>query len=107
MPGFRKGKVPPRIIDQRVGRGTVLQEAVNEALPRFYARAVEESAKGQKSVAAGFPLFLLVVLTVLMIQLQSVSRVAMVVLTAPLGLIGVTARSGALIGMIGPWAERL
>jgi len=44
VPGFRKGKVPPRIIDQRVGRGAVLQEAVNEALPRFYARAVEESA---------------------------------------------------------------
>ena len=42
VPGFRKGKVPPRIIDQRVGRGAVLQEAVNEALPRFYARAVEE-----------------------------------------------------------------
>jgi len=35
VPGFRKGKVPPRIIDQRVGRGAVLQEAVNEALPRF------------------------------------------------------------------------
>ena len=38
-----------------------------------------------------FPLLLLVVLTVLMVQLQSFSRVAMVVLTAPLGLIGVTA----------------
>jgi trigger factor len=44
IPGFRKGKVPPRIIDQRVGRGVVLEEAVNEALPVFYARAVEESA---------------------------------------------------------------
>ena len=53
--------------------------------------AVEDSARGQKSVAAGFPLFVLVVLTVLMVQLQSFSRVAMVVLTAPLGLIGVTA----------------
>ncbi len=52
--------------------------------------AVEESAKGGASVAAGFPLFLLVVLTVLMIQLQNFSRVLLVLLTAPLGLIGVT-----------------
>jgi multidrug efflux pump len=52
--------------------------------------AVEESSKGGASVAAGFPLFLIVVLTVLMIQLQSFSRVLLVFLTAPLGLIGVT-----------------
>lgn len=43
VPGFRKGKVPARIIDQRVGRGAVLQEAVNEALPQFYGQAVEEN----------------------------------------------------------------
>ena len=42
IPGFRKGKVPPMVIDQRVGRGTVLQEAINEALPQFYGAAVEE-----------------------------------------------------------------
>ena len=41
IPGFRKGKVPARIIDQRVGRGAVVQEAVNEALPRFFAEAVD------------------------------------------------------------------
>ncbi len=41
VPGFRKGKVPARIIDQRVGRGAVVQEAVNEALPRFFAEAAE------------------------------------------------------------------
>lgn len=52
--------------------------------------AVEESAKGGESVAAGMPLFVISVLTVLMIQLQSFSRVALVVLTAPLGMIGVT-----------------
>jgi len=51
--------------------------------------AVEESAKGGASVAAGIPLFLIVVLTILMIQLQSFSRVFLVILTAPLGLIGV------------------
>jgi trigger factor len=42
VPGFRPGKVPARIIDQRVGRGTVLQEAVNEALPRLYGEAARE-----------------------------------------------------------------
>ncbi len=52
--------------------------------------AVEESAKGGASVVAGFPLFLIAVLTILMIQLQSFSRVFLVLLTAPLGLIGVT-----------------
>lgn len=52
--------------------------------------AVEESSKGSASVAKGAPLFLVVVLTLLMIQLQSFSRVFLVLLTAPLGLIGVT-----------------
>ena len=51
--------------------------------------AVEESAKGQASINAGMPLFLGVVFTVLMIQLMSFQRVILVVLTAPLGLIGV------------------
>ena len=41
IPGFRPGKVPPRIVDQRVGRGTVLEEAVNEAIPQFYGQAVD------------------------------------------------------------------
>lgn len=41
VPGFRAGKVPTRIIEQRVGKGAVLQEAVNEALPEFLAKAVE------------------------------------------------------------------
>ena len=53
IPGFRKGKVPSRIIDQRVGRGAVVQEAVNEALPRFFAEAAEEQnvrAIGQPEV---------------------------------------------------------
>jgi multidrug efflux pump len=51
--------------------------------------SVEESAKGSNSVMAGIPIFILVVVTVLMIQLQSVSRVIMVLLTAPLGIIGI------------------
>jgi len=50
---------------------------------------VEDSARGQNSVNAGVPLFLVVVLTLLMIQLKSFSRSILVLLTAPLGLIGV------------------
>ncbi len=53
--------------------------------------ATEESAKGGASVAKGAPLFLVTVLTLLMLQLQSFSRTFLVLLTAPLGLIGVTA----------------
>ncbi|MDH1571479.1 MULTISPECIES: efflux RND transporter permease subunit [Pseudomonas] len=51
---------------------------------------VEDSERGQKSVNAGMPLFIVVVLSLLMIQLRSFSRTVMVFLTAPLGLIGVT-----------------
>ena len=42
IPGFRKGKVPAAMIDQRVGRGTVLDEAINAALPEFYGKAARE-----------------------------------------------------------------
>ena len=51
---------------------------------------VEDSARGQNSINAGMPLFLFVVFTLLMLQLRSFSRSVMVLLTAPLGLIGVT-----------------
>ena len=44
VPGFRPGKVPARIIDQRVGRGHILDEALQEALPRFYSEAVESES---------------------------------------------------------------
>ncbi len=43
VPGFRKGKVPPRVIDQRFGRGPVLEEAINEALPDLYGKAINEA----------------------------------------------------------------
>jgi multidrug efflux pump subunit AcrB len=52
---------------------------------------VEESGKGQSSINAQMPLMAIAVLTLLMVQLQSFARVLMVVLTAPLGLIGVVA----------------
>ena len=43
IPGFRKGKVPPAVIDQRFGRGVVLQEAIDKALPGAYQNAVVEA----------------------------------------------------------------
>ena len=51
---------------------------------------VEDSTRGQKSIIKGLPLLGLVVMTLLMVQLRSISRSIMVFLTAPLGLIGVT-----------------
>ncbi len=69
-------------------------EDVRAQLPDGYlldvGGTVEDSARGQNSVNAGVPLFIVVVLTLLMIQLRSFSRTFMVFLTAPLGLIGVT-----------------
>lgn len=44
VPGFRPGKAPARIIDQRVGRAVVLDEAVQDAIPRAYAEAVRDNA---------------------------------------------------------------
>jgi trigger factor len=42
VPGFRPGRIPPRVIDQRVGRVAVLEQAVNEAVPQLYGKALEE-----------------------------------------------------------------
>ena len=53
VPGFRPGKVPARIIDQRVGRAAVLEEAINKALPKAYSDAVRETgvkALGQPEI---------------------------------------------------------
>ena len=69
-------------------------DPLRAALPLGYrieiGGAIEDSARGQKSIVAGVPLLVLSVLTLLMIQLKSFARMAMVLLTAPLGLIGVT-----------------
>lgn len=43
IPGFRKGKVPTRLIEQRFGRPAIMQEAVNDALPEFYQKAAIEA----------------------------------------------------------------
>ncbi len=43
VPGFRKGKVPPTVIDRQVGRGAVLDEAINDALPKLYVQALQDN----------------------------------------------------------------
>ena len=69
-------------------------QAIKDKLPDGYllevGGTIEDSERGQRSVNAGMPLFIVVVLSLLMIQLRSFSRTVMVFLTAPLGLIGVT-----------------
>jgi trigger factor len=53
VPGFRPGRAPARVIDQRVGRGAVLEQAVQDALPKLYGKALEEHevfALGQPDV---------------------------------------------------------
>ncbi|WP_394215547.1 trigger factor [Brachybacterium vulturis] len=43
IPGFRKGKVPSKLVEQRFGRPAIMQEAVNDALPDFYQQAAAEA----------------------------------------------------------------
>ncbi|HEU4568012.1 MAG TPA: trigger factor [Marmoricola sp.] len=43
VPGFRKGKVPPAVIDRQVGRGPVLDQAINDALPKLYVQALQDN----------------------------------------------------------------
>ena len=86
------GDVQPAVVVSQLAERI---DSIRAELPLGYrietGGAVEESAKGGGSVAAGVPLLFIVVLTVLMLQLQNFSLVAMVLLTAPLGLIGITA----------------
>ena len=67
-------------------------EPIKEALPAGYrietGGAIEESEKGNGSIFAMFPIMLVATLTILMLQLQSFSRLAIVLITAPLGIIG-------------------
>ncbi|WP_417706167.1 efflux RND transporter permease subunit [Pseudomonas sp.] len=85
------GKQQPASLTQQI---LPTLEPIRAELPDGYllevGGTVEDSSRGQKSVNAGVPLFIVVVLTLLMLQLKSFSRSAMVFLTAPLGLIGVT-----------------
>jgi multidrug efflux pump subunit AcrB len=73
-------------------------EAIKRQLPPDYdiriAGAQEQSSKGQGSIAAGVPVMLFIIFTLLMLQLQSFSRAMLVFLTGPLGIAGV---AGALL----------
>ena len=44
VPGFRRGKVPPTVIDRQVGRGAVLDQAINEVVPQKYIEALQENS---------------------------------------------------------------
>ena len=101
---WRRNRLPTITVrgdltDQKVQAPTIsvaLEPKMDELrakLPSGYSietgGAIEESAKGSDSIVAVLPMALFVVVTLLMMQLQSISRTVMVVLTAPLGLIGV------------------
>jgi multidrug efflux pump subunit AcrB len=102
---WRRDRQPTVTVQADVAPGiqaaTVVQalapkiEALNASLPSGYHVAlggtVEESSKAESSVAAVLPLMLMLILTVLMIQLQSFNRLFLVLSVAPLGLIGVVA----------------
>ena len=72
--------------------GTV--DKIRASMPPGYrleeGGAVEQSAKGQRSVLAVIPIMFILMLFILMVQLPSVQKLAIVMLTAPLGLIDVT-----------------
>lgn len=101
---WRRNRVPSLTVRAHL-RGNVQAPVVSQAVETAIAPilkqlppgvsvetggAIEESAKGAQSVAKGAPLFLAAVLTLLMLQLRSLSNVILVVLTAPLGMIGIT-----------------
>jgi multidrug efflux pump subunit AcrB len=88
-----QGQIPDGVQSPDVANAIYRQlEPFRESLPLGYRiemqGAVEESAKGQASIAAKVPVLVIVVLLLLMVQLQSLSKTMLVVATAPLGLIG-------------------
>ena len=101
---WRRNRVPSITVRAHLGgnmQAPVISEQIQQAIQPILQKlpagvavetggAIEESAKGAKSVAKGVPLFLAAVFTLLMLQLRSISNVLLVVLTAPLGMIGIT-----------------
>lgn len=100
---WRRGRVPTLTVQAEVKNGIMPDTAVNhlqqpimalrEQLPPGYDIAVggsvEESTKSQASVAAVFPITIILMMTVLMVQMQNFSRLVLVLSVTPLGLIGV------------------
>jgi len=87
---IRDKLTPPTVVAQILPTLDDIRAALPEGYLLETGGTVEDSARGQNSIKAGLPLFLFVVVTLLMLQLRSLSRTALVLLTAPLGLIGVT-----------------
>jgi multidrug efflux pump len=83
--------IQPATVNQQLSRAV---DKIRTSMPPGYrledGGAVEQSAKGQRSVLAVIPIMFILMLLILMVQLQSVQKLAIVMLTAPLGLIGVT-----------------
>ncbi|MQX52527.1 efflux RND transporter permease subunit [Alcanivorax sediminis] len=84
------GELPATLVGQIMPTLAEVQAKLPPGYLLEVGGTVEESARGQSSVNAGMPLFILVVLTLLMLQLRSMPLSLMVFVTAPLGLIGVT-----------------
>ena len=114
---WRRDRVPTLTVQADVGRGALPETVVSllllaveglaKSLPNSYkivvGGTVEESRKSQASVVAVVPVMVLLMLTVLMFQLQSFQRLALVLSVAPLGLIGVVAAlllSGRPLGFV-------
>jgi len=114
---WRRDRVPTLTVQADVKPGVLPETVVSslapridefaQSLPAFYTTAVggtvEESKKSQASVIAVVPLMLLIMITILMIQLQSFQRLFLVLIVAPLGLIGVVAAlllSGRPLGFV-------
>jgi multidrug efflux pump len=87
---IRNELTPPTVVAQILPTLDGIRAALPEGFLLETGGTVEDSARGQNSITAGVPLFVFVVVTLLMLQLRSFSRTALVLLTAPLGLIGVT-----------------
>jgi multidrug efflux pump len=118
----RRGRMPALTVRGDISDGSQAPDVTASVLPLLSpikaelppgyaietAGAAEEAGKGQASVNAVMPLMVLVMLSLLMLQMQSFSRMAMVILTAPLGLIGVTAAllvTGARSGSSRCWGS--
>jgi multidrug efflux pump subunit AcrB len=86
IPGIQAATVNQQLTDA--------MDKIRASMPPGYrledGGTVEQSAKGQRSVLAVIPVMFILMLLILMVQLQSVQKLAIVMLTAPLGLIGVT-----------------
>jgi multidrug efflux pump len=82
------GVQPPDVTNQIWPQLQQIRDSLQPAYRIEIGGAVEESSKGNASIAVLFPLMMILMLTLLMVQLQSFSRLVLVFLTAPLGIIG-------------------